>query len=79
MNKDEDDEPKTWVSALKIVFGLAVVIGAIGLALWYASQLSLGSPALEQAIEEVHQKSSNSSSSNSSSSWGISKDSPIRK
>ena len=80
MSEEDDDEPKTWVSALKIILGLTLLIGTVGLALWYADQLSLGSPALEQAIEEVRQKSSGSGSgSGSSSSWGISKDSPIRK
>jgi hypothetical protein len=75
---DEDDEPKAWVSALKIVFAAAVLMGAIGFALWYASQRPESSPALEQAIEEVRQKSPNNTSS-SSDSWGIAKDSPIRK
>jgi hypothetical protein len=79
MNKDDDDEPNAWVSALKILCAAAVLIGTIGFALWYANQLSLGSPALEQAIEEVHEKSTSSNSSKSSNSWGIAKDSPIRK
>ena len=75
---NQDDEPKTWVSTLKVIFGIAVMIGAVGFALWYAGQQPEHSPALEQAVEEVRQKSSNTPSS-SSSSWGISKDSPIRK
>lgn len=77
---NRDDEPKVWVSTLKVIFGIAVMIGTVGFALWYASLLPEHSPALEQAIEEVHQKISNSSSSTSpSKSWGIVKDSPIRK
>ncbi|MES2879260.1 MAG: hypothetical protein V4713_12630 [Pseudomonadota bacterium] len=80
MGKDEDDdEPKTWVSTLKVVLAAAVLIGTIGLALWYADKLSLGSPALEQAIEATHQKNSSGSSSSGSGSWGISKDSPLRR
>ena len=75
---DQDDEPKTWVSTLKVIFGIAVMIGTVGFALWYAGQFPEHSPALEQAIEAVHQQSSNAPSS-SSNSWGISKDSPIRK
>ena len=75
---NDDDEPKTWVSALKVIFGAAVLIGTVGFALWYANEQPVNSPALEQAIEEVRQKSSNSTSSPSNS-WGISKDSPIRK
>jgi hypothetical protein len=75
---DKDDEPKTWVSTLKVIFGIAVMIGTVGFALWYAGQQPEHSPALEQAIEAVHQKNPNSSSS-SSTSWGIAKDSPLRK
>lgn len=75
---DQDDEPKTWVSTLKVIFGIAVMIGTVGFALWYAGQQPVHSPALEEAIEAVHQKSSNAPSS-SSKSWGIAKDSPIRK
>jgi hypothetical protein len=73
---EEDDEPKTWVSALKIILGIAALIGAVWFALWYAGQRPVRSPALEQAIEEVHQKSSGNPSS-SSKSWGIAKDSPL--
>ncbi|WP_296699080.1 hypothetical protein [Rhodoferax sp.] len=78
MKMEKDDEPKTWVSALKIVAALAAVIGTIGFGLWYASQLPVSSPALEQAIEEVRKKSP-SSGSGSDSSWGIAKDSPLRR
>lgn len=75
---DEDDEPSTWVSALKVVIAAAVLIGTIGFALWYANQLPGSSPALEQAIEEVRKKSPSSGSSLDRS-WGIAKDSPIRR
>jgi hypothetical protein len=74
----KDDKPKVWLSALKIVAGAALLIGTIGFALWYANQLPVSSPALEQAIEEVRQKNPDAPS-NSSNSWGISKDSPVRK
>ena len=75
---NDDDEPKTWVSALKVIFGLAVMIGAVGFALWVASLQPTHSPALEQAKEEVQQKGADTSSS-SSKSWGIAKDSPLRR
>jgi hypothetical protein len=78
INMAQDNEPNTWVSALKVIFGIAVMVGTIGFALWYASQQPEYSPALEQAIEVVNQKSANSASS-SSKSWGIAKDSPVRK
>ena len=75
---NDDDEPKTWVSALKVIFGMVVMVGAVGLALWYASLQPTRSPALEQAREVVQQKGADTSSS-SSKSWGIAKDSPIRR
>lgn len=75
---DEDDEPSAWVSTLKVVLAAAVLIGTIGLALWYASQLPESSPALEQAIEAAGQKSSSTGSSPDRS-WGIAKDSPLRR
>jgi hypothetical protein len=73
-----DKEPNVWVTALKLVAGAAVIIGGVGFALWLAAQGPVHSPALEQAKEEVRAKSPNSSSGDSSS-WGISKDSPVRK
>lgn len=74
---DDDSEPKAWVSALKVLLALAVLIGSIGLALWYANQLPWSSPALEQAKEEVRQKNSKIAAP-SDGSWGIAKDNPLR-
>ena len=74
----DDDQPKTWVSALKVIAGIAVMIGAVWFALWVASLQPVNSPALEQAREEVKQKDADTSSS-SSKSWGIAKDSPLRR
>lgn len=71
-------EPNVWVTALKLLIGAAVIIGGVGFALWMAAQGSGYSPALEQAKEEVRAKSSNSAAGDSSS-WGISKDAPVRK
>ena len=36
------DEPKVWVTVIKLVVGLAVMIGGVGLALWYAKDLDNG-------------------------------------
>ena len=74
----KDDEPKLWVSVLKIIFGLTVLVGAVGLALWYADQYPVSSPALEEAIQQVRESTASTRSSPGKS-WGISKDSPIRK
>ena len=74
---DEDDTPKLWLSALKIVAAAALLIGTIGFALWYANRLPVSSPALEQAIEDVRQKNPDAKSSPANS-WGIAKDSPLR-
>lgn len=75
---EDDDEPKTWVSALKVIMAAAVLIGVVGLALWYANQRPVSSPALEQAQKEVHEKNPSGRSSPDDS-WGIAKDSPIRR
>ena len=74
---NDDDEPKTWVSALKVIFGIVVMVGAVGLALWYASLQPVHSPALEQARKVVQHQGTDSSSF--SQSWGIAKDSPLRR
>lgn len=76
MARRDDKEPNVWVTALKLVLGAAAIIGGVGFALWMAAQGPVYSPALEQAKEEVRAKSPNSTSD---SSWGISKDSPVRK
>jgi len=44
MKKQKDDEPKVWVTVLKLVIGLIVIIGGVGLALWYARDLDTGGP-----------------------------------
>ena len=72
-----DKEPKVWVTALKLAIGAAVIIGGVGFALWWAAQGPAYSPALEQAKEAIRANAPNSTSTDSS--WGISKDSPIRK
>ena len=34
----KDDEPPLWQTVLKLVVGLAVIVGGVGLALWLALQ-----------------------------------------
>lgn len=77
MARQDDKEPNVWVTALKLVIGAALIIGGVGFALWLAAQGPAYSPALEQAKEAVRANAPNSTSTDSS--WGISKDSPVRK
>ena len=78
MKPSDEQEPKLWVTVVKLLIGAALIIGGVGFALWMAAQKPAYSPAQEQALEEVRDKSPKSSSTESSS-WGISKDSPLRK
>lgn len=39
-----NEEPKVWVTALKLIVGLIVIIGGVGLALWYAKDMDNGGP-----------------------------------
>ena len=77
---DDDGESNTWLIALKLLLIAAALIGGVGLALWYASQRPVSSPALEAAQQEVQKKTGRSDSNSSADkSWGIVKDSPLRK
>ncbi len=45
MNKKrKNDEPKVWVTVLKLIVGAAVLIGGVGAALWYAKDMDNGGP-----------------------------------
>lgn len=37
----KNNEPKLWVTALKLVLGAAVIIGLVGFALWYAEKMDM--------------------------------------
>lgn len=77
---DDDGESNTWRIALKLLLIATALIGGVGLALWYASQRPASSPALEAAQQEIQKKSGRSDTNSSASrSWGIAKDSPLRK
>lgn len=45
-NKNPNEEPKIWVTALKLIIGLVVIVGGIGLALWLAKDMDNGGPKL---------------------------------
>lgn len=77
MAQQDEKEPNVWVTALKLVVGALVVIGGVGFALWIAAQGPAHSPAQDQAQQEVWQQTPKPPTD--SSSWGISKDSPVRR
>jgi multisubunit Na+/H+ antiporter MnhC subunit len=60
----QDNEPKLWITLVKLVIGLVVIIGGVGLALWFVAQ------AEQSRLPET---------SSPDSSWGIANDSPIRR
>ena len=42
--KNRNEEPKTWVTALKLIVGLVVIVVGVGLGLWLAKDLNTGGP-----------------------------------
>lgn len=68
------EEPKVWITVVKLLLGAAALIGGVGLALWFAAQGPVHSPALEAAQKQTGYTSQPSSGA----SWGIAGDSPIR-
>jgi hypothetical protein len=59
----KDDEPKLWVTVLKLVVGLVVIIGSVGLALYLALQ--------REQLDGL-------APGTSGPSWGIVNDNPLR-
>jgi hypothetical protein len=59
----KNNEPKVWVTVVKLVLGAVILIGGVGLALWFAAR------------DEMQGTAPRASSSDS---WGISHDSPTR-
>jgi hypothetical protein len=58
----KDDEPPLWQTVLKLVVGLAVIVGGVGLALWLALQ----------------EEQKNGPSVSVEKSWGIVTDNPVK-
>lgn len=58
----KDEEPKVWLILLGLVLGVAIVVGAVGLALWYSEKAGIAQPPHEKPA----------------TGWGIVTDSPIR-
>jgi hypothetical protein len=46
MERPNDDEPKVWVTVVKLIIGVVVIVGGVGLALWYAKDMDNGAPKL---------------------------------
>ena len=58
----KDDEPKVWLILLGLVLGVAALVGAVGLALWYSEKAGIGQTPQEKPVND----------------WGIATDSPLR-
>jgi len=61
----KDEEPRIWVTVLKLVLGATVLIGGTGLALYYADEM------------QQNEKSTSTTTPHKPS-WGIATDSPLR-
>jgi hypothetical protein len=64
--KKQDDEPKLWVTVLKLLAIAVALIGGTGLALWYVDKM------------QVHDQPPGLSTGNTGPDWGIAGDSPLR-
>lgn len=62
---EDKKKPGVWITLLKLVLGAAVVLGGVGLALWYAAQV--------QRLDDP-----NKAPDTPAKSWGIVHDSPVR-
>jgi hypothetical protein len=67
--KRKDEEPKLWVTVLKLFIGLVVLVGGTGFALWYVDKLQ---------VLELPALGTGNGSGNGSTGWGIVGDSPLR-
>ena len=46
MKRQNNDEPPVWVTVVKLIIGLVVIVGGVGLALWYAKDMDNGAAKL---------------------------------
>jgi len=60
----QNEEPKLWVTVLKLVLGLTVIVGGVGGALWLAAK---------------EEQSNTTPKVSPAQSWGIVNDSPLRR
>ena len=66
---NNDDEPKLWVTVLKLAIGFVILVGGTGLALWYVDQ---------NQTNELPALGTGAGSGDGSTGWGIVGDSPLR-
>jgi cytoskeletal protein RodZ len=60
----EQKEPNVWITALKLLLLVAVIIGGVGFALWYAERAQRFDDSSKPPVTPAN-------------SWGIVNDSPI--
>lgn len=58
----KDDEPKVWIILLGLLLGVAILVGVVGVALWYSDKAGIAEPTPAKPV----------------TGWGIFTDSPIR-
>jgi hypothetical protein len=67
--KKDDEEPKLWVTVVKLLAIAVALIGGTGLALWYVDQMQ---------VQQQPGLGSGAGSGLGSSGWGIVGDSPLK-
>ena len=67
--KNADEESKLWVTVLKLVIGLVILVGGTGFALWYVDKMQ---------VQEQPGLGSGAGTGLGSTGWGIVGDSPLR-
>jgi hypothetical protein len=66
---NRDDEPRLWVTVLKLAIGFVIIVGGTGLALWYVDK---------GQQNELPALGTGAGSGFGSTGWGIVGDSPLR-
>jgi hypothetical protein len=67
--KNKDEEPKLWITVLKLVIGLVVIIGGTGMVLSYLDKVQ---------VNDMPGLGTGAGSGLGSTGWGIVGDSPLR-
>jgi hypothetical protein len=67
--KNEDEEPKLWVTVIKLLVGFVILVGGTGLALWYVDKAQ---------VLELPPLGTSAGEGLGSTGWGIVGDSPVK-